>query len=148
MIVRLVILVCLGRRDPRRDVEKTRASHCFSALVSAKLRKSFPVHLYNASRETACMCRRTGGSSEEGTPVPISNTEVKLFSSDDTLGVAPRENRSSPFHLPIWAVFSFSAFLVSRSRTPGGETFSPAPVWVRGDDHTIIGCLLSSWGTL
>jgi len=49
-----VILVCLGRRDPRRDVEKTRASHCFSALVSAKLRKSFPVHLINekAKEET------------------------------------------------------------------------------------------------
>jgi hypothetical protein len=51
------------------------------------------------------MCRRTGGNSEEGTPVPIPNTEVKLFSSDDTLGVAPRENKTSPFHPPIWAVF-------------------------------------------
>src|SRR5260370_27406267 len=44
------------------------------------------------------MCRRTGDYSEEGTPVPIPNTKVKLFSSDDTLGVAPRENRKSPFH--------------------------------------------------
>jgi hypothetical protein len=52
------------------------------------------------------MCRRTGDSSEEGTPVPIPNTEVKLFSSDDTLGAAPRENRTSPFHLPTQVVFS------------------------------------------
>src|SRR5216683_7086979 len=51
------------------------------------------------------MCRRTGGNSEEGTPVPIPNTEVKLFSSDDTLGAAPRENKTSPFHPPTWAVF-------------------------------------------
>ena len=51
------------------------------------------------------MCRRTGGNSEEGTPVPIPNTEVKLFSSDDTLGVAPRENKTSPFHPPTLAVF-------------------------------------------
>src|SRR6266849_3963689 len=51
------------------------------------------------------MCRRTGDYSEEGPPVPIPNTEVKLFSSDDTLGAAPRENRTSPFHPPTWAVF-------------------------------------------
>src|SRR6266568_3773604 len=50
------------------------------------------------------MCRRAGGNSEVGTPVPIPNTEVKLFSSDDTLGAAPRENRTSPFHPPTWAV--------------------------------------------
>ncbi|HEX4716490.1 MAG TPA: hypothetical protein VH164_16350, partial [Ktedonobacteraceae bacterium] len=35
------------------------------------------------------------------------NTVVKLFCSDDTLGAAPRENRSSPFHPPIRAVFVF-----------------------------------------
>src|SRR5487761_2368274 len=65
--------------------------------------------VYGVSRETACMCRRTGGNSEEGTPVPIPNTVVKLFSSDDTLGAAPRENKTSPFHPPTWAVF-FVAF--------------------------------------
>jgi hypothetical protein len=47
---------------------------------------------------------RTGDYGEEGTPVPIPNTEVKLFSSNDTLGVAPRENKKSPFHLLTWAV--------------------------------------------
>ena len=56
-------------------------------------------------KRTACMSRRTGGNSEEGTPVPIPNTVVKLFSSDDTLGAAPRENKKSPFHPPVQAVF-------------------------------------------
>ena len=51
------------------------------------------------------MRRRTGDHSKEGTPVPIPNTEVKLFSSNDTLGAAPRENRTSPFHLLTQAVF-------------------------------------------
>jgi hypothetical protein len=61
------------------------------------------------------MCRRAGGSSEEGTPVPIPNTEVKLFSSDDTLGAAPRENRTPPFHPPIQAVFGVSFLFLKRS---------------------------------
>src|SRR5215212_11894616 len=44
-----------------------------------------------------------GDSSGEATPVPIPNTEVKLSSAEDTQGVAPRENRSSPGSLPIKA---------------------------------------------
>src|SRR5258708_35094413 len=63
------------------------------------------------------MCRRTGGSSEEGTPVPIPNTVVKLFCSDDTLGAAPRENRSSPFHPPIRAVFVFPEKCSEKAQT-------------------------------
>jgi hypothetical protein len=74
------------------------------------------------------MCRRTGDNCEEGTPVPIPNTEVKLFSSDDTLGVAPRENRTLPFHPLTWAVL-FCAFLdtylylfsASRTAETGGS---------------------------
>src|SRR6266851_7911908 len=54
---------------------------------------------------TACMRGRIGGYSEEGTPVPIPNTVVKLFSSDDTVGAAPWENKTSPSHPPTWAVF-------------------------------------------
>src|SRR5712692_7681193 len=53
---------------------------------------------------TACMRGRIGGYSEEGTPVPIPNTVVKLFSSDDTVGAAPWENRASPLHPLKWAV--------------------------------------------
>src|SRR5690242_20628226 len=61
--------------------------------------------LYALSNETACMRRRTGDFSEEGTPVPIPNTVVKLFSPDDTVGANPWENRKLPFHLPTRAVF-------------------------------------------
>ena len=41
---------------------------------------------------------RFGGNSEEVTPVPIPNTEVKLLSADDTWRVTARESRSSPEH--------------------------------------------------
>ena len=59
------------------------------------------------------MRRRTGGYREGGTPVPIPNTVVKPFSSNDTLGAAPRENRTPPFHLLTWAV---SLFMSNASR--------------------------------
>ena len=38
----------------------------------------------------------SGDYSEEDTPVPIPNTEVKLFSADDTWRETARESRSSP----------------------------------------------------
>src|SRR5260370_8906152 len=62
------------------------------------------------------MCRRTGDNCEEGTPVPIPNTAVKLFSPDDTLGVAPRENRTSPFHPPTQAVFFWVMAILQHKR--------------------------------
>ena len=37
-----------------------------------------------------------GDNSEEDTPVPIPNTEVKLFSADDTWRVTARKSRTSP----------------------------------------------------
>ncbi len=37
-----------------------------------------------------------GGNSEEVTPVPIPNTEVKLFSADGTAREAEWESRTSP----------------------------------------------------
>lgn len=37
-----------------------------------------------------------GGNGEEATPVPISNTEVKLFSADGTAREAEWESRSLP----------------------------------------------------
>ena len=49
-----------------------------------------------------------GDSSGEAIPVPISNTEVKLSSAEDTQGAAPRENRSSP------GSFAFSPHLKDR----------------------------------
>ena len=38
----------------------------------------------------------SGDYSEEVTPVPISNTVVKLFSADDTWRAAAWESRTSP----------------------------------------------------
>ena len=38
----------------------------------------------------------SGDNSEEDTPVPIPNTEVKLFCADDTWRVTARESRTPP----------------------------------------------------
>ncbi len=40
----------------------------------------------------------SGDYSEEATPVPISNTEVKLLSADDTWREAAWESRTLPVH--------------------------------------------------
>ena len=40
--------------------------------------------------------RKSGDNSEEATPVPISNTEVKLLSADDTWWEAAWESRTLP----------------------------------------------------
>jgi hypothetical protein len=42
-----------------------------------------------------------GGNSEEETPVPIPNTEVKLFSADGTAWEAKWESRTPPKNLYI-----------------------------------------------
>ena len=39
---------------------------------------------------------KSGDNSEEDPPVPIPNTEVKLFSADGTWRVTARESRTSP----------------------------------------------------
>ena len=38
----------------------------------------------------------SGGDTEGATPVPISNTEVKLFRADDTMTVRLWESRTPP----------------------------------------------------
>src|SRR5581483_1524710 len=55
-----------------------------------------------------CTSRWGGDYSERETPVPIPNTVVKPFSSDDTVGVAPWENWTSPLHPPVWAGFFYA----------------------------------------
>ena len=52
--------------------------------------------------------KKSGDNSEEVTPVPISNTEVKLFSADDTWWEAAWESRTLP-------VFSFFVVKLVRS---------------------------------
>ena len=43
--------------------------------------------------------RKSGDNSEEVTPVPIPNTEVKLLSADDTWWETAWESRTLPFWL-------------------------------------------------
>jgi hypothetical protein len=38
----------------------------------------------------------SGDNGEEVTPVPMPNTEVKLFSADGSWGISPCESRTSP----------------------------------------------------
>src|SRR5258708_24483656 len=74
----------------------------------------------------ACMRGRIGGYSEEDTPVPIPNTVVKLFSSDDTVGAAPWENRASPLHPLTSAPPPCGAHLPGPTTTPSLLTAPPA----------------------
>ena len=60
-------------------------------LVASDLPTIFQKKLKNWVR-----ARRSGDYSEEDTPVPIPNTEVKLFSADDTRWETARESRTLP----------------------------------------------------
>ena len=42
------------------------------------------------------LTNKSGGDGEEATPVPIPNTEVKLFSADGSWDSRPCESRTSP----------------------------------------------------
>ena len=57
--------------------------------------------------------RRSGDNSEEVTPVPISNTVVKLLSADDTWWEAAWESRTLPVFKKtdsvIWVCFFMDA---------------------------------------
>ena len=55
-----------------------------------------------------------GDHSVEATPVPIPNTEVKLYRADDTAGVTLWESRSLPGFFctkmaPFWASFLYKS---------------------------------------
>ena len=47
--------------------------------------------------------RKSGDNSEEVTPVPISNTVVKLLSADDTWWEAAWESRTLPVYMAPWS---------------------------------------------
>ena len=54
----------------------------------------------------AALSATCGDNSEEVPPVPISNTEVKLFSADDTWWETARESRTLPvskFYVAPWS---------------------------------------------
>ena len=46
---------------------------------------------------------KSGDNSGEATPVPISNTEVKLLSADDTWWEAAWESRTLPVKMAPWS---------------------------------------------
>ena len=55
--------------------------------------------------------RKSGDNSGEATPVPISNTEVKLLSADDTWWEAAWESRTLPVYLFPFLFFVRAAWL-------------------------------------
>ena len=65
----------------------------------------------------------SGDYSEEDTPVPIPNTEVKLFSADDTWRETARESRTSPVSYSEVAQWWSNRLLTGRSwvRAPPSE---------------------------
>ena len=60
--------------------------------------------LTNSRRKTEIfLLLISGDNSEEDTPVPIPNTEVKLFSADDTWRATAWESRTLPVHKALWS---------------------------------------------
>ncbi len=57
------------------------------------------ISLLQFSKNYCIIGMKSGDYSKEVTPVPIPNTEVKLFSADDTWRAASWESRSSPVFL-------------------------------------------------
>ena len=51
---------------------------------------------YLVLKEQLFQLNMSGDEGEEVTPVPIPNTEVKLFSADGSWGLSPCESRTSP----------------------------------------------------
>ena len=46
---------------------------------------------------------KVGVFGDEGTPVPIPNTAVKLISAENTLVVTPREDRAMPTQIFLYS---------------------------------------------
>ena len=53
----------------------------------------------------------SGSYGKEATPVPIPNTEVKLFCADGSWGLSPCESRTLPGNEKGSADFSWSFFV-------------------------------------
>ncbi len=82
-----------------------------------------------------------GDDGEEATPVPIPNTEVKLFSADGNWGLSPCESRTSPSECEEKGEFpadcdlfrtrgtANSAEGMLRTRRPWRNTCTPTSCW-------------------
>ena len=96
------------------------------------------------------MCRRAGDVSEEGTPVPIPNTVVKLFLPDDTLWATAWENRKSPSRPPTWVFFDVFVFLHPRTIKPVADVLARRHAHQPGvkrcrESSSIPSCLATFW---
>ena len=52
------------------------------------------------------LTKSSGDDGEEATPVPIPNTEVKLFSADGSWDASPCESRTLPGYFLYWRISS------------------------------------------
>ena len=73
----------------------------------------------------------SGGDSEEDTPVPIPNTEVKLLSADSSWGFPPvRVGRCHAFQI-LWR---FSSAGRAPALQAGGQRFDPVNLHIIKSD--------------
>jgi hypothetical protein len=69
----------------------------------------------------------SGNDGEEATPVPIPNTEVKLFSADGSWGLSPCESRTLP---GIKLIHSSSVVELSAvNRSVAGSSPACGAIW-------------------
>ena len=78
--------------DAWRHVQRTDTNRSKSYPRTARYAAVAAVSVFGCQGPTG----QSGGNSEEDPPVPMPNTEVKLFSVDDSRGFSPRESRSLP----------------------------------------------------
>ena len=81
--------------DAWRHVQRTDTNRSKSYPRTARYAAVAAVSVFGCQGPTG----QSGGNSEEDPPVPMPNTEVKLFSVDDSRGFSPRESRSLPGEL-------------------------------------------------
>ena len=84
-ILSKAVLISRGLDQESMEVKEDRKEN-------RKIRKI----LFSFECMTGVIHERVGDEGKEGTPVPMPNTEVKLFSVDDTWRVTARESRTLP----------------------------------------------------
>ena len=88
----------------RRDIRRNMMVECFSVrrnviVVCFSVRQTVSrIYLFRFKGRNQ-NTNKSGDNSREDTPVPISNTEVKLLSADDTWREAAWESRTLPVFL-------------------------------------------------
>ena len=85
-----------GFRVVRREVARALFSFEGTEEYIQRRKKSLWRQKAARSKEDAGTDRKSGNNSGEDTPVPISNTEVKLPSADDTWRETAWESRTLP----------------------------------------------------